>query len=78
MVVHPRYDHAAVRSFCSNETSCSGRSTGSARRSRLSTTEKIAVLAPIPNASDRITTMLMTGVARNARTLERKSDMLFL
>jgi hypothetical protein len=55
-------------------TSCSGCITpGSARKTRLSIKEKIAVLAPIPNARDRIATVVTSGVERSERKARRKS-----
>ena len=53
--------------------SCCGALTGSARSSRLLTSEKIAVLAPMPSASDSAATRETTGVARSARTARRRS-----
>jgi hypothetical protein len=41
--------------------------------SRLFTREKIAVLAPMPSASERIATAVTIGVARSARTARRRS-----
>ena len=37
--------------------------------------EKIAVLAPMPSASDRIATPVTIGVARSARKASRRSGM---
>ncbi len=53
--------------------SCCGALTGSARSSRLLTSEKIAVLAPMPSASDSTATRETTGVARSARKARRRS-----
>src|SRR5262245_16643710 len=50
-----------------------GSATGSARRIRLFTSEKIAVLAPMPSASESTATIETIGVARRARTARRKS-----
>ena len=49
------------------------RSTGRARSSRLLTIENMAVLAPMPSASDRMTTSVTTGVARIVRMAIRRS-----
>src|SRR5207253_6374252 len=50
-----------------------GSLTGSARRTRLLTSEKIAVFAPIPSASDRMATVVTTGVPISCRTATRRS-----
>src|SRR6185436_18969626 len=55
-------------------TSSSGRVTGSLRRINWSMRVKIAVLAPIPSASDRIATIEKTGLRSRPRTARRKSD----
>ena len=41
------------------------------------TIEKMAVLAPIPSASDRMATAETIGVARKARNASRRSDMAY-
>ncbi len=48
-------------------TSWPGSRTGSARRSRLSTSVKIAVFAPIPSASEAIATNVKPGLLRSMR-----------
>src|SRR2546426_12351862 len=53
-----------------------GSATGSVRRSMLLTREKIAVLAPIPRASERAATPQTIGVARSARRARRRSCIL--
>ena len=52
-----------------------GSRTGRVRNITLSSSEKIAVFAPMPSASDRMATADTTGVARNERSASRKSDM---
>src|SRR5262249_14342125 len=56
-------------------TTRSGSCTGRLRSSSALTSEKMAVLAPIPSASDRIATAETTGEARNARAASRRSVM---
>src|SRR5258707_4373517 len=58
--------------------SCWGSATGNVRSSRLLTMEKMAVLAPMPSASDRIATSETTGVARSERNARRMSCMVTL
>src|SRR3989442_2860104 len=53
--------------------SCCGSLTGSERSSKLFTSEKIAVLAPMPSASDRTATMVTTGVPASWRMATRMS-----
>src|ERR1017187_2547923 len=52
----------------------SGSRNGSGRRITLSTTEKIAVLAPIPRASAATATAVNPGLRRMERTAYRTSD----
>src|SRR5262249_57096020 len=52
-----------------------GSATGRVRRSRLLTNEKIAVLAPMPSASESSATTETTGVARSDRNARRTSAM---
>ena len=54
-------------------TNCSGCETGSDRRISASTMEKIAVLAPIPSASERMAMSETKGVARSERKALRRS-----
>ena len=53
--------------------SCSGSATGSERSIRLLTSEKIAVFAPMPSASDSTAAMATTGVAISPRSASRMS-----
>src|SRR5262245_43350161 len=55
-------------------TSSSGARTGSLRSSTWSMSVKIAVLAPIPSASERIATAANSGLRRRPRTARRRSD----
>ena len=57
----------------SSMTSCSGCWTGSIRSSTWSINVKMAVLAPMPSASDRIATHAKTGLLRSVRTASRMS-----
>ena len=52
-----------------------GSATGKVRSNRLLTSEKIAVFAPMPSASDSAATIETTGVARRERTAKRMSCM---
>ena len=63
----------APRSPTATSRSCS--SNGSPRRTTASTTEKIAVVAPMPSVSTRSATSVNPGVARSARTASRRSVM---
>ncbi len=58
-------------------TSRSGSRYGSGDRSTLFTTEKTAVLAPMPNASVRIATRAKAGLARSERSVWRRSKAKF-
>src|SRR5688572_1608119 len=55
-------------------TSSSGAATGSLRSRIWSISVNIAVLAPIPNASDRIATIEKRGLRRSPRTASRRSE----
>src|SRR6266545_4859026 len=55
-------------------TSCSGSFTGSRRSISWSISVKMAVLAPIPNASDAIATVVNTGLERKPLSAKRTSD----
>src|SRR5262245_58021710 len=59
--------------FDNSSTSRSGRSTGSARSSRLFTIENIAAVAPMPSASVRIVTAVKPGDIRKVRIAWRTS-----
>src|SRR5438552_19120372 len=50
-----------------------GSRTGNARRTSVSTSEKIAVLAPMPSASDRTAIAVTTGVAHSERIASFRS-----
>jgi len=54
-------------------TSCSGCDTGSLRSSIWSIRVKIAVLAPMPRASERIATLAKSGLRRSPRSASRMS-----
>ena len=71
--VMPRVAASFAPGSSESITNCPGSFTGSARRIKLSTSEKIAVLAPMPRASERMATMETTGVARKARKARRMS-----
>jgi hypothetical protein len=49
-----------------------GSATGSERTTRLLISEKSAMFAPMPNASDRMATMVTIGVAARLRTARRR------
>ncbi len=59
-------------------TSSSGALTGSLRSRTWSIRVKIAVLAPIPRASDRMATMAKSGLRRSPRSARRRSDAAFI
>ena len=52
-----------------------GSTTGSERSSSALMSEKMAVLAPMPSASDKAATIETMGVARSERTARRTSCM---
>ena len=54
-------------------TILSGWSKGRLRRTTASTTEKMAVVAPMPSANTPKATSVKAGVARSERTASRKS-----
>ena len=56
-----------------NNTNCFGCFTGSFRSRSASITLKMAVLAPIPRASERMATPVKAGLRRNIRNANRKS-----
>ena len=60
-----------------SSTSRPGSGTGSVRSRRLLTSEKIAVLAPMPSASDSMATIDTTGVARRDLSASVRSVMRF-
>ena len=72
-LLHPTIDPNAERKVIATTTRRSGSGTGSVRSRRLLTREKIAVLAPMPRASDRIAMPVTTGAARSTRTATRRS-----
>src|SRR5262245_53133460 len=55
-------------------TSCSGAATGSLRNRIWSISVKMAVLAPMPRASERIATAAKSGLRRSPRIARRRSD----
>ncbi len=55
-------------------TNCSGALTGSSRSNNWSRSVKIAVLAPIPNASESTATVVNKGLRRRLRSAYRRSD----
>src|SRR5947208_2646111 len=57
-----------------NITSCSGATTGNFRSRIWSMSVKIAVVAPMPRASDRIATVANSGLRRSPRIARRRSD----
>ena len=52
-----------MRTMCS----CSGSGTGNERHTSALATENIALLAPMPAASDNTTTIVKPGLVRNFR-----------
>ena len=55
-------------------TSCSGCTTGSRRSINWSMSVKIAVLAPIPSASEATATRVKSGLRRKLRRANRRSN----
>ncbi len=70
-----RTNAAPSSPFSVSRISRSGSCTGRGRKSVASISEKIAVFAPMPSASERMAAADTSGVARSARTASRRSDM---